>query len=135
MKLHHVGVVVERIDQQLSTYAECLDVKPIAPAQEDPIQKVRVQFIAAGQDGVTIELIEPLSEDSPAMNFLRKGGGLNHLCFEVPDIDRSISGAQKNGAILVSGPVPAAALDNRRIAFVFYRRLGLIEFLETTTDR
>jgi methylmalonyl-CoA/ethylmalonyl-CoA epimerase len=133
MKLHHVGVIVANIERQGAQYARVLALAPQSPPIEDPIQKVMVQFW--GLPGETpLELIQPLSPESPAARALQKGGGLNHLAFEVADLDSSVQDAIAKGAICTCEAVPAVAFGGRRIAFVFYRDVGLIEFIESGQD-
>jgi hypothetical protein len=48
----------------------------------------------------------------------------------VTDIVGSVKQAEADGAICVRAPVAATAFDGRRIAFVFFRGIGLIEYVE-----
>ncbi len=131
MTLHHVGIVVDSIETHAKRYEESFGMKPLTGVILDPIQKVNVQFLGDGAGGrASVELIEPLPGDSPVRRALEKGGGLNHLCYEVPDIDAAVCQAQAQRALCVRTPVPATAFDGRRIAFMFYRGMGLIEFVE-----
>lgn len=100
-----------------------------APPVTDPLQKVKVAFIETNTD-VSIELIEPNGEDSPVKRFLAEGGGLNHLCYTVSDLDATIEHLRSKGCILVSEPKQAAAFEGRRIAFLYTREHQLIELLE-----
>ena len=129
MRLHHVGIVVDDIERHGASFAKELNLRPLSAIVADPIQRVRVQFWGDGY-GVSLELIQPTADDSPVQRFLKTGGGLNHLCFEVEDIDAAVEQARESGAICVSGPVAAAACDGRRIAFLFLRDIGLVEFKE-----
>ncbi len=129
MKLHHVGIVVDSIARHAVHYRQYLGMEACSPVVEDPNQKVRVQFWALpGQ--TPVELIEPVGEDSPVQSALRKGGGLNHLGFEVEDIDRAVRSAVDQGGICARPMMSAAAFDGRRIAFVFLRHVGLVEYIE-----
>jgi len=131
MRLHHIGIVVDDIERHGAHYAEQLELQPLSPIVTDPVQRVRVQFWGDGR-GVSLELIQPLGEDSPVRRFLEKGGGLNHLCFEVEDIAGAVEYARTKGAICVVDPVPAMAFSGRRIAFLFFRYIGLVEFVEAS---
>jgi len=131
MRLHHVGIVVDDIERHGTRYAEQLGLRPLSAIVTDPMQRVQVQFWGDGRE-VSLELIQPLDDDSPVSRFLEKGGGLNHLCFEVEDIVAAVEQARAKGAICVSGPVPAAAFDGQRIAFLFFRDIGLVEFVEAS---
>jgi len=129
MRLHHVGIVVDDIERHGTRYAEQFGLQPLSAIVTDPIQRVQVQFWGDGRE-VSLELIQPLDDDSPVSRFLEKGGGLNHLCFEVEDITAAVEHAQTKGAICIGGPVPAVAFNGRRIAFLFFRDIGLVEFVE-----
>lgn len=129
MKLHHIGVIVDNIEKHGGRYAETAGFGPQGPVLYDPAQKVMVQFWGAvGQ--TPLELILPVGPDSPSYRALQKGGGLNHLAFEVDDLDRRVTDAVSKGAICTCAPVPAVAFGGRRVAFVFQRDIGLLEFLE-----
>jgi methylmalonyl-CoA/ethylmalonyl-CoA epimerase len=134
MKLHHVGIVVDQIERYRARYGDYFGLKPISGVVMDTTQQVNVQFLAQHKYATSVELIEPLEGDSPVRRALEKGGGLNHLCFEVADIAEAVRQAESNGAKCVRAPVPAAAFDGRRIAFLFYRGIGLIEFVEAAAE-
>jgi methylmalonyl-CoA/ethylmalonyl-CoA epimerase len=130
VRLHHVGVVVESIERAAPFWTVHLGMRPITAAVHDPIQKVCVQFFAGVSDQTSVELVEPAADDSPVQNALKQGGGLNHVCFEVKALDNCLAAARSNRGIVVVPPVPAAAFDNRLIAFVFFQGVGLVELLQ-----
>ena len=109
-------------------------MRALGPAVHDPLQRVIVQFWGREGDSIPIELIEPVGDDSPVAGFLGKGGGLAHLCYEVDDLERILENVRQKGAILISGPVPAAVFDERRIAFVILRGIGVTEFVEKSSS-
>lgn len=131
MRLHHIGVVVKDVSQSSAIYQKLLGLRPLSNAHEDPIQRVKTIFLGLGWEGaITLELLEPTAVDSPIMNFLRRGGGIHHLCFEVDDIDEEIKKIKESGGTVACEPVPACGFDNRRIAFVFPVENVLVEFVE-----
>ncbi len=130
MKLHHVGIVVGDLASHGQRYAEVLGSVACTPVIHDPIQKVYVQFWKDPL-GALIELIAPASEDSPVWRDSQRGGGLNHLCYETEDIDRQIELALTQGGMLTREVSPAVAFGGRRIAFVYFLEVGLIEFVES----
>lgn len=129
MKLHHVGMAVSSIAEHAEHYRRALGISLTSEIIDDELQKVRVAFAQVG-DGVFIEFVEPLSDDSPISNLLKRGGGLYHSCYVVPDIEAAIEQVRQAGGVIVSGPMPARAFDNRRIAFVYTPGRSLVEFLE-----
>ena len=129
MKLHHVGIVVKDLASYGDAYAGVLGLEADSGIIYDPVQKVRAQFWKDAR-GSVLELIEPASPDSPVWRERQKGGGLNHLCYEVADIEQQLRDAVEKGGMVTSGLAPAVAFGGRRSAFVYFLELGLIEFLE-----
>lgn len=129
MRLHHVGIVVKDLTGYGEAYKTFLGLSQASAIFEDPIQKVRLQFWK-DTDGHLLELIEPAAPDSPVRKAIEKGGGLNHLCYEVDDMDQEVRTAVERGAVLAGAIVPAVAFGGRRVAFLFLPKLNLIEFVE-----
>ena len=88
MKLHHIGIVVTKIQKSLGELSEFLDFKETSIPIEVKSQKVNVCFLKTSD--VYIELIEPIENDSPVKTFSESGGGFHHLCFEVDNVVEQI---------------------------------------------
>jgi methylmalonyl-CoA/ethylmalonyl-CoA epimerase len=132
-KLLHVGVAVPSLGPTTELLSNLFGYKVVSGPFDDPIQKVSVNFLAKSDvDVAEIELIAPITEDSPIRSMLAKdGGGAYHLCFETSDIDGALTHAKNNGCIVVSGPVPAVAFQGRRIAWIYTRSRQLFELVES----
>lgn len=130
MRLHHVGVVVAEIDGIGRRSAEQLGLRPLTRVFADPIQRVRVQFWGSDSSAASVELIEATGDDSPVARAAEKGGGLNHICYEVDDLATAAETAVTNGALCVLPPTPAVAFDGRPIAFFYIRGIGLVEYVQ-----
>jgi len=128
--LHHIGVVVRSIDEQLDYYRENFGLKPVLAKILDPLQDVYVAFLQNEGSTVLLELVEPASQASPAAQAMQRGGGLNHLCYTVHSIEQSIHHLLERGAILVRPMTPAVAFDGRQIAFLYTKAHELIELVE-----
>jgi methylmalonyl-CoA/ethylmalonyl-CoA epimerase len=131
-KLRHVGVAVPKLGPTTDALEALFGYKVVSGPFDDPIQKVSVNFLAKSENDVAeIELIAPLSEDSPIKSMLAKGGGAAyHLCFETTDIEQAVVHATENGCIIVSPPAPAVAFNGRRIAWIYTRSKQLFELVE-----
>lgn len=128
LTLHHIGIAVKDISTARGLYS-AMNFQVASSVLEDPIQRVRVQFIQSGTQ-VLIELVEPTQPDSPVSNFLRKRGpGFHHLCYEVNDIWQMCEYVRNQGGLVTCEPVPAVAFQGKLIAFVYWHQT-LIEFLE-----
>ena len=131
MRIHHIGFVVDSIERIGKSFAESLALTWNQKLFFDPLQKVTVTFMkSTHQAEPQIELVEPVEEDSPVRSFLLKGGGLHHLCYEVPCLETQLEVSRSQGGKLVRRPMPAVAFDGRRIAWIYGREKVLIEFLE-----
>jgi methylmalonyl-CoA epimerase len=131
-KLRHVGVAVPSLGPTTESLSALFGYRVVSGPFDDPIQKVSVNFLAqSGKDVAEIELIAPLTDDSPIKSMLAKnGGGAYHLCFETADIDQALVHATNNGCIIVSPAVPAVAFNGRRIAWIYTRSRQLFELVE-----
>ena len=130
MKLHHIGVVVNNIQESLGELKNYLDFETTSAILPVGSQKVNVCLLKIGEP--FLELIEPTSTDSPISEFARSGGGIHHLCFEVKDIQAELESFSKKGATILVNPVKG--FGERSIAFVDLKtktRCGLIELLES----
>ena len=114
MKLHHIGIVVENIQKSLGELTKYLDFESITMPSLVGSQKVNICFLKT--NNVFLELIEPAEENSPISNFIKKGGGFHHLCFEVDDIHLELEKMKKNGARIIVDVVKG--FEERLTAFV-----------------
>jgi methylmalonyl-CoA/ethylmalonyl-CoA epimerase len=129
--LHHVGFVVASISQVGPKFADSLGAQWNGEIIHDPLQGARVAFLRpAGPETSAIELVEPDGEESRLQSFLRRGGGLHHLCYEVDSLDAQLVQSRSVGGVVVRKPLPAAAFGGRLIGWVFTREKLLLEYLE-----
>jgi len=130
MRVHHIAYVTENLEKKAAEFAMLFGFRTAGPAVVDPVQGVRIQFMEVG-NGSLIELLEAYGEKSPVRRHLENGGGLYHLCFEVDDLLGTLARLRDSGkAVVVCDPVPAPAIDNRRVVFVVTEGRDLIEFVE-----
>ena len=134
MKLHHIGIVVQNINESLGEISNFLNFESTSLPTIVGSQKVNICFLKT--NNVYIELIEPADPDSPIISFVKEGGGFHHLCFEVDDIQQEIDKMVKKGAHLVVAPVKG--FENRLIAFLMLNmkktKCNLIELVEAKNN-
>jgi methylmalonyl-CoA/ethylmalonyl-CoA epimerase len=131
MKFDHIGLVVADIGEYFAKFlAPVFAVPEITEIYTDNLQRSKVAF-AVTENGVRIELIEPLGPDSPVAEILkRKRGGLHHLCFEAVSLDEDIARLKRHGCMMISPPKPAVAFNNRRVVFFFTPTYEVVELVE-----
>ncbi|OYW44866.1 MAG: methylmalonyl-CoA epimerase [Sphingomonadales bacterium 32-68-7] len=90
-RLNHVGVATPDLDAAIAFWRETMGATVVTAPFDMPEQGVRVCFVDTPQHGTQIELLSPLSDESPIAAFLVRNpqGGQHHLAFEVPDIDEA----------------------------------------------
>ncbi len=132
MKLHHIGKVVKDLEAEQKYYKETFGIEAIGEPVIDPIQKVKVIILDTGfGDEATIELIQPVSDDSPVKKFLDKqGGGLHHLSYQVEDIHAAVEDLKSKGALILGKIVPGAGHGDKSTVWLFTRTRELVELVE-----
>ena len=87
-RLNHVGVATPDIEAAIAFWRDTMGATRIGEPFDMHEQGVRVCFVDTPNLGTQIELLAPLSAESPVSTFLAKNplGGQHHLAFEVPDI-------------------------------------------------
>ncbi|AKA70302.1 VOC family protein [Clostridium scatologenes] len=96
---------------------------------KDIKRNVYIQFLIL--NGYRLELVAPSTEQAPINGILKKSGeGPYHICYETSSIDNAISELVKEKYVLIENKSGAVAFDNKNIAFLFKKGIGLIELLE-----
>jgi methylmalonyl-CoA/ethylmalonyl-CoA epimerase len=128
---HHIGFVVASIQNSVQGFLNSLQAEWDGTIFHDPNQLVRVTFLRGKQAAApVVELVEPAGESSPVIPFLKRGGGLHHLCYEIDDLETQLGLTRAQGGLVVRPPLPAVAFEGRRIAWVYTRNKLLLEYLE-----
>ena len=128
--LHHVGVLVRDVARSAELYVRREGYVIRSPIVHDITQTAYVQFLALPGDSVFLELVAPDGEHSKLASALSKGGGLNHLCYAVDDIELGCGELRSRGMHLLQEPVPAAAFPGRKIAWLIGRDRIPVELVE-----
>ena len=123
--LDHIAIAVRSIREAAATF-EPVTGCACSPLEELPAQGVNVAFLGA------LELIEPLSADSSVARFIeRKGPGLHHIAYRVPDIRTALAELKTRGFQPIDEE-PRAGARGDQVAFLHPKTTGgvLIELVE-----
>ena len=74
-----------------------------------------------------LELIMPTNDKSKVYNFLKKGGGLHHLAYEVEDIKKTIDYFKSKKSIILGDIVPGAGHNNTNTVWLYTNQKELIK--------
>lgn len=127
-RIAHIGIAVPDLAAASAFYQEVLGISPHPPEQADGADILSFSF---GESEV--ELLAPRSSDGPIARFLeRRGPGIHHVCYRVPDLDAALERCRALGYKLVD-ETPRAGAGGRRIAFVHPKSTAGI-LIELTED-
>jgi methylmalonyl-CoA/ethylmalonyl-CoA epimerase len=127
VRISHIGIAVRSIAEALPFYKEILGMPE---AELAPMDGARIAGLEAGD--ALVELLEAEENDSPIGKFVaRRGPGIHHICFEVPDLDGALERCRARGMRLIDD-VPRVGAEGKRIAFLHPAGTGgiLIELTE-----
>ena len=128
LKVHHIGYAVPTIDGARAEF-EALGWTACGGVTDDLERKVRIQFLRLGEE--IIELVAPLTDDSPIRKTLQKGNGTPyHVCYEVESLDEAERELKTMRFIVFKKPSPAPAIGMRRVEWFYSRNNGIIELVE-----
>ena len=112
-RIEHVGVVVRDTEASRRLWEDCFGI-PLGGVEENGIRRLALYPIGESM----IELIAGKGADSKHQRMVAAGkGGLNHICFEVEDIDGALAELKVKGIPLLD-PVPRIGHAGCRIAFI-----------------
>lgn len=126
----HVAVTTRDLMPTLADYLSLPGARLINGPGQNRAQGVLFAFVDLGAGGV-VEVLAPLSEQSPIYLHLAQGGGTYYVCFAVEDLAQAITTATQDfGARLVKPAQADDAFYGRQVAFLFHPNHGLFELVE-----
>ncbi|MCI5218866.1 MAG: methylmalonyl-CoA epimerase [Candidatus Electrothrix sp. LOE2] len=114
-KIDHIGIAVHSIAQARVFYEQALGLH-CEQIEEVPSQQVRTAFFSLGES--KIELLEPMSEDSPVAKFLqRRGEGVHHIAYRSDNAADQLEKAAQAGCRLIN-TTPITGAGHKQIGFL-----------------
>ncbi len=129
-RLHHIGIAVKDIEAAGTEYSRRPGCRIVSDVIHDPLQTAFVQFIETEGDTSFLEIVSPDGPNSKLTSAVKSGGGLNHLCYTVGDIENQCDELRASGMFILQSPVEAAAFPGRRIAWLMGRDGIPLELVE-----
>jgi methylmalonyl-CoA/ethylmalonyl-CoA epimerase len=115
MKVDHIGIATRQLDEALTLWRDVLGLQATS-TEEVTEQGVRVVMLPLGES--QIELLEPLSPNSPVGRFLEKRGpGIHHVALRVTDIRAALSQLKEKGIRLID-ETPRLGAGGCLVAFI-----------------
>ena len=121
-RLNHVAIAVPNIaaasEIYRATFAMGAKVSSAVPQPDHGVTTVFVEL-----ENTKIELLEPLGDNSPIANFLKKNpsGGIHHVCYEVDDIHKACAQMVAEGATITGDGKPKIGAHGKPVIFLHPR--------------
>lgn len=120
-KVDHIGIAVENIEERVQFYENILNVK-VEHTEVVESEKVKTAFLNIG--GTHVELLESTEPDGPIGQYVAKRGeGIHHICYAVPDVKKALEECQKMGLRLIHEE-PKQGAKGKLIAFIHPKSTG-----------
>jgi methylmalonyl-CoA/ethylmalonyl-CoA epimerase len=114
-RIDHIGVAVEDLDAAIALYEDRLELE-LVHRETLEAQGVEAVLLDVGENHV--ELLRPLSPDTPVGRFLAKRGpGLHHVAYQTDDIEATLEDLKAAGMRLID-ETPRTGIRNSRVAFL-----------------
>ncbi len=114
-KVEHIGIAVTSLAISVPLFERLLN-SHCYKTEEVPSENVATAFFKTGQ--TKIELVESTAEDGVISKYIqRKGEGIHHIAFEVPDIFLEMQRLKEEGFTLLS-ETPKKGADNKLVCFL-----------------
>ncbi len=128
--LDHIAIAVEDLENSVEKFSQ-LGLVFDSKREVVESQKVKTAFCSIDQNS-HIELLEPTDETSTIQKFIdKKGGGIHHLCFRVPDVLKKQKELEKLGVNFIY-PEPFDGAGNCLVNFIHPKSMNgvLVELSE-----
>jgi methylmalonyl-CoA/ethylmalonyl-CoA epimerase len=133
--IDHVGVAVNDLDEAIAYYRDVFGMQ-LAHEESNPDQGVREAMMAVGDSGSYVQLLAPLTPDSPIGKFLDRGGpGLQQIAYRVDDIE-AVSATLRERGLRLLYDAPRRGTAGALINFVHPKDAGgvLLELVQPPTS-
>ena len=116
-RLNHIAIAVPNIQKASFFWKNALGAK-ISSTQSLPDHGVKVVFIESLN--TKVELLEPLTNQSPISKFLEKNpnGGMHHICYEVSNLENAAKKLQSVGAKILGDGLPQIGAHGNPVVFL-----------------
>ena len=129
LKIDHLGIAVNSIDDGKNFWRDILGLE-FEGTETVEEQKVTTAFFPIGESEV--ELLESTSPDGPIAKYLeKKGAGIQHIAFRVPNLEEALQELKEKGVRLIDEN-PRHGAGGAKIAFLHPKATGgvLVELCE-----
>ena len=123
-QIDHIAIAVNSLEESIKVYTSLLGVEP----ELETITAEKVNTAVYDLNGVSLELIEPIGDDSPITKFLqKKGEGLHHVCLKVDSLEETMTELKEKGIEIID-ETPKIGAGGTKIVFIHPKSTGGVLF-------
>ena len=129
-KVDHIGIAVKDLNKSIPLFEQLLN-SPCYKTELVASEQVETAFFI--EKGAKIELVQSTNEEGVIAKYIdKKGEGMHHIAFEVPNIHEEMERLKKEGFTLLND-TPKKGADNKLVCFVHPKDCNgvLIELCQT----
>jgi len=120
MKIDHIAIAVNDVEESAKVYQEALGVSSI---EFETVETEGVKVAIIHLENGRIELMQPTNDASPIKKFLdKKGPGLHHIALETDDIEGEVSRMEGCGIQFLGKIRPGSA--GTKVTFIHPKSLS-----------
>ena len=114
-RIDHIGVAVADLESAIELHTATYGM-PLVHRETVTEQGVEAVLFDVGENHV--ELLLPLSDDTPVGRFLAKRGpGLHHVAYQVTDLSMTLAQLRELGVRMID-TVPRTGIRGSKVAFI-----------------
>ena len=118
-RIDHIGVAVADLEAAIELHTRAYGM-PLVHRETVAEQGVEAVLLDVGESHV--ELLAPLSEDTPVGRFLAKRGpGLHHVAYQVADVERRAATRRARPGLRLIDETPRTGIRGSQVAFLHPR--------------
>lgn len=119
MKIDHIAIAVNNVEESAKVYQEALGVSEI---EYETVETEGVKVAIIHLENGRIELMQPTNDNSPIKKFLeKKGQGLHHMALETDNIEDEVSRMEGCGIQFLGKIRPGSA--GTKVTFIHPKSL------------
>lgn len=123
LRIDHVGIACRSLPEAIERYTSVYGLAVVSQ-ETNAEQGVREAMLATSEGSSYVQLLEPLSDDTPVGRFLaRRGEGIHHVGYAVPDVVAALETIGARGVRLIDQR-PRHGSMGASIAFLHPADLG-----------
>lgn len=123
-KIDHIAIAVNSLEKSIKVYTSLLGIEP----ELESVTAEKVNTAIYDLNGVSLELIEPVGDDSPITKFLKKKGeGLHHVCLKVDNLEETMDELKAKGIDIID-ETPKSGAGGKKIVFLHPKSTGGVLF-------